>query len=556
MIGTIRKHSSWLWWIIAALTIISFIWWGASPGARYGSGRNAGYGILYGKPVTAEEFAAAQREFLIYYWLHYGEFPDKNPNFSRKDMDRETYVRLMLTRKAASLGIHIGEDALVAGANEILRSLDRSGRPVPLNQFLERILQPAGLNAQDFQRFVRDDLVIQQLVQTLGLPGALVPPQEAGQLYDREHQDVSAQAVFFSASNYLSQVAATPAAVAQFYTNEMAVYRLPDRVQINYVEYDLTNFLTAAEQKLGQTNIAAQAEAYLAQHGMEAVPDAKTPEEAKAKIREMILRREAMTVAEEQARQFAVELFAMEPLSPTNLVTLAQKKGLAVHTTAPFSEVDGPAEFPAPDELVQAAFKLNADSPFGPKPIAGAEAVYVFGLAKRLPSEVQPLDQIRERVVGDFRNHEAALKARSAGTNFYFTAAVQMATGKTFAQAALAAGQSPQALKPFSLSSQEAPAAENRADLTELKQAAFTTEAGHMSRFMPTQDGGFVLFVQSFLPVDEAEKKTELPGFLSQLRRSRENEAFNLWLQTEANRELRNTPVYAELAGGQSSRNP
>jgi hypothetical protein len=62
-----------------------------------------------------------------------------------------------------------------------------------------------------------------------------------------------------------------------------------------------------------------------------------------------------------------------------------------------------------------------------------------------------------------------------------------------------------------------------------------------------------VVFVQSFLPVDEAMKNSELPKFITQMRRGRENEAFNLWLQNEANRELRDTPVYAELTGGKSA---
>lgn len=519
---------------------------------RNGGARNGGNGTLYGKPVTDEAFAAAQREFYIYYWLHSGEFPDRSPNFNRKDAERETYVRLMLTEKAKSLGIHVSEEALVAGAQELLRSLGRNGQAVPMSQFLDRVLKPEGLDVPDFQRFVLDDLTIQQLVQTLGLNGALVPPQEAGQLYDREHQEVSAQAVFFSATNYFSQVAVTPAAVAQFYTNNMAVYREPDRVSLNYVEYDLTNFLAAAEQKVGKTNITAQADAYYAQHGQESVPEAKTPEEAKTKIREMILRQNAGLAAAEQAKQFVTELFAMDPVTPENLVTLARKKGLAVHATAPFSATDGPEEFPAPAELTKTAFKLNADSPFS-KPIAGAEAVYVIGLARQLPSAIQSLEQIHARVVQDFQNYQAAAKARNAGTNFYFQAAVQLAAGKTFAQAAVAAGQSPLALKPFSLSSTEVPEAEGRAEVSQLKQAAFSTQAGHMSQFMPTEDGGFVMFVQSFLPVDEAVKNVELPKFLSQMRRGRENEAFNLWLQTEANRELRNTPVYAETSAGKSA---
>ena len=371
--------------------------------------RTGGYGTLYGKPVTAEAFAAAQREFYIYYWLHSGgEFPDKSPNYSRAEVDRETYVRLMLTEKAKSLGVHVSEDALVAGANELLRSIGRNGQAVPMSQFVERVLQPEGLDAPDFQRFVRDDLTIQQLVQTLGLSGALVTPQEAGQLYDREHQEVSAQAVFFTASNYLAQVAVTPAAVAQFYTNNMATYREPDRVAVNYLAYDLTNYFAAAEQKLGTSNINSQAEAYFAQHGLESVPGAKTAEEAKAKIRDVILRQGAQAAAGEQAKQFVTELFAMDPVLPENLVTLAGKKGLALRTTAPFAANEGPEEFAAPAELAKIAFKLNADSPFS-KPIPGTEAVYVIGLAKQLPSAIPPLEQIRARVTQDFQTHEAVI---------------------------------------------------------------------------------------------------------------------------------------------------
>ena len=76
----------------------------------------------------------------------------------------------------------------------------------------------------------------------MGLPGELVTPQEAAAVYQREYQEFSAQIVFFSASNYLSSVTVTPAAVAQFYTNYLAAYRLPDRVQVSYVEFKLTNF--------------------------------------------------------------------------------------------------------------------------------------------------------------------------------------------------------------------------------------------------------------------------------------------------------------------------
>jgi hypothetical protein len=555
MIGTIRKHSSWLWWVIAALTIISFIWWGASPGTRYGSGGRGSLGMIYGKPVTLEQFDAAQREFMLYYWTQRGEWPDRSANFTRTDMERETYLRLMMRAKARELGIHVSENAQATAAENVLRSISRKGQQVPMAQFVDQVLKPEGLTVADFQRFVEGDLMIQQMIEVLGLPGALMPPQEAMQAYDQRHQEVAAEAVFFSATNYLAEVTVTPAAVGQFYTNFMAHYRLPDRVALNYVEYDLTNYLAAAEQEIGKTNLASQVEAQYEAHGLAGVPDAKTPEDAKAKLREALLRREAAMMAMKAARQFVNPLFAMDPVKPENLVWLAKSNGLAVHSTAPFSETEGPAEFAAPTELVDTAFKLNTDSPFS-KPLPGAEAVYVIGLAQQYPSTVPSLSEIQNQVVNDYKFYEGAAKARAACTNFYVTASVQTSAGKTFAQAAQAAGKTPMVLKPFSLSSEAVPETEGLADVRQLKNAAFGTRPGHVSPVEATGAGGFVLYVQSLLPVDEAARADDMPKFLAQMRRNGEMEAFNLWLQAEANRELRNTPVYNELAGKSAPTSP
>ena len=204
----------------------------------------------------------------------------------------------------------------------------------------------------------------------------------------RKTRNYSAQAVFFSsATNYLSQVTAAPGAVGLFYTNYMAHYRLPERVAVHYVAYDLTNFTAAAELKLGRTNVIAQADAYYAQKGAEAVPDAKTPEEAKAKIRELILRQEAGKEAEDKAKDFLRVLFAMDPPKGENLVALAKTNGLAVSTTMAFTEQEGPMEFTAPADLVKVAFELTDDSPLSTKPIAGSDAVYIISLLTACPAK-------------------------------------------------------------------------------------------------------------------------------------------------------------------------
>jgi len=544
MIGSIRKHSAWLWWVIAGLTIISFVVFMGSGPARSGGGRPTGdFGVIYGRTITAQDFQKARAEYYLYYWMRNGQWPDKTASVSPEETEQGIYIRLLLGEKARQLGISVSEDALVAAASEFLRSLGRNGQSVAMDKFAEQVLAPEGLGVADLENFLRDELVVQQMIQVLGLSGALVTPQEAGQLYDREHQEVSAQAVFFSASNYLAQAVATPAAVGQFYTNYMAAYREPDRVQVSYVFFNVTNYFASARAEWEKTNFTEYVNSVYQKYGASQFPDVKTPDEAKAKIRDLLIRERALRAAHQAANEFATAVFAIEPAKPENLVAYAKQKGLAAPVTAPFSANYGPEEFTAPAAFTKAAFQLNADQPFA-GPVPAADGIYVMALAAQLPSAIPSLEQIRGRVTQDFQEREAVALAQSAGTNFYASAAVQVAAGSSFAKAAVAAGHVPLVLSPFSLSTQEVPELGARADLRAVKQAAFTTAPGHVANFQPAGDGGFVLFVSQLLPLNTTEKTTDMPQFLAQVRRARQGEAFNLWLQAEANRELRSTPFF------------
>ena len=546
MIGTIRKHSKWLWFVIIVATVISFVFWGASPSRMgRGAGDYAGgnLGSIYGHKVTPDAYRSAQAGFYLSYWLRSGEWPDKSQNFVAADLAREIYVRLMLIQKADDLGIYVSDDEAATEATGMLRSIGRNGQAVPLSEFVRQVLQPKGLTADDFKDFVRQTLVLQQLQQAVGLTGDLVTPQEVATAYQRDHQEFSAQIVFFSASNYVSSVAVAPAAVAQFYTNYLAEYRLPDRVQVSYVEFEVTNYLAQARAEWARTNFEELVTAYSRQVG-ENYKNSKSPAEVKEKIREELIRDRAANDAHKDANEFAAGVFNQDPARPENLAAAARQKGLPVHVTAPFAAELGPEEFIAPPGFTKAAFALTADEPFA-GPIAGPAAMYVLAYAKRLPSEIPPLDQIHERVTQEYQLQAAALLARQAGTNF-----VRTLTGMTadhgFASLCVAAGLQPQVLPAFSLSTQEMPELGEHTELNQLKQAVFTTPVGKASGFVATADGGFIVYVQSRLPIDQAKMNSELPQFSATLRRERQNEAFGQWINLEASRQLRSTPVFSE----------
>ncbi len=173
----------------------------------------------------------------------------------------------------------------------------------------------------------------------------------------------------------------------------------------------------------------------------------------------------------------------------------------------------------------------------------------MIALQNNLPSEIPPLDQIRARVTGDLKLREAIFMAQTAGTNFVRRLPVQMASGKSFAAVSFADGLDPQVLPPFSMVTQEMPELADHATINQLRAAAFATPAGTSSGFRTTDDGGFVLFVESRLPIDEEKMAAELPQFTAELRNRRSQQAFNDWLQHEASRELQNTALGRQMRG-------
>jgi hypothetical protein len=551
MIGTIRKHSKWLWWFIAGLTIISFIYWGAAPATRNGGGGRSGrsdLGSIAGRKVTPAAYASAMNDVALFHWFRFHQWPDRDPNYSAADWQREAYVRLMLIQKGRDLGINIGDDAVVAAANEILstpglaQALGVDGQTVPMDAFVRGILQPKGLTAADFESFVRHDLIVDQLREAMGLAGELITPQEAAAVYQRQNQELSAQIVFFSASNYLAAVPVTRDAVGRFYTNYLAQYRLPDRMQVSYVAFSVSNFMAGAEQKLSRTNLDEQVKDIYRRYGTNAVPEAKTPEEAMAKIRELVIQQQALTDARQQADDFANAVFNLDPPQPENLATIAKQKGLAVHLTAPFSQEFGPEEFAAPEAFTKAAFGLTPDDPLA-GPIISREAIYVIALAKQLPSEIPPLSQIVERVTRDYQLHEATLRAQQVGTNFVLKLQTGLAVGSSFSSMCTAAGRHAETLSPFSLSTSSLPELGARATLEQVKSAAFATPIGKASDFQATDDGGFVVFVNAQLPIDTMAMNANLPQYAAAIRQQRQLAAFYNWLGHTAARDLQDTPI-------------
>ena len=545
MFGTIRKHQTWLWAIIITLTIISFVIF-FSPYSKLDDSRSGriNLGSINGERISEEEYINARNEVYLRAFFTTGNWPDEEARKQGGELERDTYQWLLLVQKQKQHGIHISVEVVAQAAKAMMSQFQRAGINSP-EMFMQQVLRPRGFALDDLERFVRHYLGVQELIATVGLGGKLVTPQEVRALFKREHEEMDTGAVFFSASNHLAGVTAPPDAVMQFYTNRLATYRIPDRVQVSYVSFELTNFTVEANQELARmTNLDLQIDEAYRQGGTNFLREAKAQslEEAKVKIRDARRKELQLQGARKKAAEFATPLFDMDPMRAENLDKLAKEKGLTVKVTAPFDLRDGPRDLEVAQDFAQKAFARTPDDPFA-GPIIGLNAVYVIALNKKIPSEIPPLDQIRAQVVQDYQYSQALNLARKAGMDFCQALTNGLVQGKTPAAICAASKLKLVDLPPFSLSTRELPQVEEHLPLNQFKQITFSTPPGKASPFQMTTEGGLIVYVKAKLPLDEAKMNSTLPAFANAVRQSRQNEAFNDWFRKEAEKGLRDTPL-------------
>jgi len=536
MIGTIRKHSQTLWWIVIIAVIITFVAWIGpgqdSIGGVIGGRRNAGFGEVEGRPVTREQVQAAYQQVML------RERLAQRTQFPNEEARELAASQLVFTdRKLESMGIVPTAEVQAAAIREAYKDpqTGRSNYDVLLEQ-----LKAMGVREELHLDMVRRDIGRQFLAEVLSIPTALVPPREVEAEYRRENEEAVASAVFFVSTNYLESVLITPDAVGQFFTNRMASYRIPEKFVLSYVRFPGAAFLAAAEQELGNIpDLSARLEALYNSRGAAAFLDDQGNPMAKdaalARLREEQVRAYSAARATEVAAEFYNELGELTPARAENLEMVAAKRGLQVEVTQPFAKTERPVGLEGLLNLGRELDGLNAEVPYS-EPLTGLDGAFIVAIKARIPSIVPPLESVLARVTEDFRRAQARDAAISAGQAFRMVVTNAMAGGKGFLEVAAEQNLPVTDLPPFSLAMDMVPGLPPVADLNSLKDAAFGLQPGGVSTFNLGRDGGYVLFLKERKPVAEDVLKSGTATYAAELRSRRFGEAFYRWFESEWDR--------------------
>lgn len=576
MIGTIRKHQQWLWGLIIAATIVSFVVF-FNPSTRYGGGggdtRSGETGAsIEGRAIGIDEFNDAVREELLFYFLQHGEWasPEKlrQQNYQ---LDQRAYQRIALNQKAKDLGIVPTPKAAARMVEEIFGATP--SRPVTeadLQQFEQRTLAQQHLTLDDFERFARHQAANQQLVTLFGMSGKLITPKEAEAFYVRENEPMVAEVAYFPLSNYMAQVNASAKDVEAFYNTNRAMYRLPERVQVQYISFPTSNYVAIADKDLSSnTNLSKEIDAYYMQRGPATFKDDEgkelSAEAAKTKIKNELRDNRAMTFARTNANAVIEDLMKghddKNPFTIDDLQKVAQAHNLKVNVTEPFDGRTGPKEFKPTQAFMRTAFSLSTNAPedksrsmiYSQAPIPYEDGWLVMGLKQRFPSQDQTFAQVQTKVMDDYKREKAFELAQSAGQSFFAKAAAAVAQGKTLGDVAAANNVKTVTLPPFSLATAQPTNIQATAEFKQLEKSnpsvahlitgrqefqqlvenIYSLQTGKISGYIPTQEGGFIVGVKARQPIDQAKLQKELPEFVARMREQRQNAAFGEWFQKQ-----------------------
>lgn len=549
MFGTIRKHSTGLWFFLIVVMSLSMVVFFSDFNKFSGqSGGSGDFGSINGEPITQAEYRDAYAEVRLSQFLYTGKWPAGEESAR---LENETISRVFMLHKLKEMGVKASEKAVAVMVYEQLRDY-------PHAQLEKEILQPQGLRLADYERFVRNESALRQLIAAASVSSRLVIPADAETLWRKENQEVSTQLAAFWTSNYLDKVVLTNGAIETFYTNRQALYRLPERTTISYVAFYASNYFADADKRITQlTNLNEIVNDFYfrGRNGTNGWTDEQgnvlAEDAAKAKIKEDLRLNEALLAARRAATDFGSELMNQpEPNQTATFEKFAASKNLAVRFTAPFHARDGleeiedeplggraaaDAETTVRDTVRQKALALTAAAPVVFNPIPGRRAIYVIALKGKIPSEQQPLAVVREKVTTDYKNFLAVTKAREAGQAFHSTLTNGLAAKKSFSDICAAEKIKIIDLPPISAGTRSLTNADPRINLRNV-QVALDMEVGQATAYMtamPPMEGGYLLYVKSRPAIDEAKLKEQLPAFVNQLRISRQNESFQQWFRKQ-----------------------
>jgi hypothetical protein len=447
-------------------------------------------GSIYGRNFSQAEYMREGRKYELCQYVLPELWQSLIQPAMSADQAMENFVwnSVVLRQESERLGIKPTD----AEVEEVIKTLpafqtNNTYDSFKYNQFVQNALSPRGLMPDTLEEMARNDVRLRKLKALLGTV-VTASPTEIRSMFELRHGKLECQVVRFDLGEFLKAQQPSDDEVKKAYEERKSTLKTEEMRKVKFVAFT--------------------------------VPQTEKPLAGKERV-------DAFEKLSERAQEFMVAMTE----KGAKFEAVAAKLGAKVQESPAFSENEPPAELEKSPKAADAAFKLTKTEPVSDA-VQTDKGYLLLELAEVVPAREKTFDEAKTALVDDLKNERVMEAMTLKATEVRTKIEAELKAGKSFADAATAAGVKAEPFAPFSLS--EPPFKEK--DGRDVTLAARDLNEGQVSPFVPTRSGadaggGLLVYLAKKLPVDEKQFEDGKTELAEQLARSKAEAIFHEWFK-------------------------
>ena len=488
MISLIRKHQPFLMVMITILVIISFVlFYNINRMSSRGAGGQGSQVLatVYGRDLTQEQVDRARRKYFLAGELGLYDYLQSVAGTGQQALENFVLNSIVLDHEAEALHIQPDRDAIIDEETHLpVFQTDGAFDKDKLATFIQDELSPKGFSENEIDDLIGRDIEFKKMKALIGATVAL-PPGEVRFAYEIDNRKMDVSLIRFKLSDFEKGIQLSDDDLKKAFAARKDNFKSDEERKIQFVVFALDD----ADKKLEGRD-----------------------------------RNDAMGKLANRASDFT------EAMTDKNadFSQMAAKSGLTIHEAGPFAASAPDAQIADVPTIARTAFQMTTADP-NSDAIQANDSFYVLHLEDIIPSRPLTFEEARPKLEETLKEERAREKMNLAAADIRNKILADLKLGKSFADSARALGQSAEAVPPFALSD----VTEEKRDLAEIAGKAVDLAPGQVSDFEPSADGGTILYLDKFEPVDPAvfagKEKTLSERFLE----GKQDIAFHDWLRIQ-----------------------
>jgi len=487
MVNLIRKYQQPALIVVTVLLIITFVWYWNGNQGRGGFSGVTTVAKIYGQPIADTDVRRDVSKFQIAAALGMSDLVQGlagSAETQQQALENFVWNSYVLDHEADALQVY-PTDPEVQDELSRIPGFQTNGRfdGAKLTDFVQNKLPSLGFSDTVIDELVRAQVRVKKLTALIGAT-VEITPSEVKNRFQTENERMDVWVARLNTSDLEKTLAISDNDAKKAYNGNPDSYKSDEQRKVTVAGFELTDAQKALKGKD---------------------------------------RTEALQMLGNDAWTFAQAVVD----KGSDFLGQAKKTGAQLKTSGFFTSTQPDPALAGIPTLAVNAFRLDANYPSSDV-LEGPNGYYVLHLNGTVPSRQLSFEEAKPRIVAQLQKDRAAQLMQTKATETRDRILASLKTGKTFSDAAIAAGLSAEEIPPFTLL--EA----SKIDLPDAQsviQTAISLGGGQLSDFIPTDSGGLLIYMNNRQPPDSGTAALGEAMMRDQYNRQQQIAAFAEWLR-------------------------